>query len=58
MREMFRQTFSAITTLFCAIERGAKTLDNYAKWAEGESEDFVLTSEIERTKRRALLSAE
>jgi len=48
MREMFRQAFSAITTLFRAVEHGANTLDNYAKWAEEESADFVDTASIER----------
>jgi hypothetical protein len=49
MREMFRQAFSAVTTLFRTVERGANTLDNYAKWAEAESADFEQVAAIERS---------
>lgn len=51
MREMLRQIFSAITTLFRAVERGANTLDNYAKWAEAESAHFEAEAAIEREAR-------
>ncbi|MEH6616518.1 MAG: hypothetical protein V7699_01620 [Porticoccus sp.] len=51
MREMFRQVFSAITTLFRTVERGANTLDNYASWAEQESADFVEVAAIERQNK-------
>lgn len=55
MREMLRQIFSAITTLFRAVERGANTLDNYAKWAEAESAHFEEEAAIEREARIAAL---
>ncbi len=55
MREMFRQAFSAATTLFRTVERGANTLDNYAKWAEAESADFEQVAAIERKVRIAKL---
>jgi hypothetical protein len=55
MREMFRQAFSAITTLFRAVERGANTLDHYASWAEAESKDFADTSALERKDKIAKL---
>ena len=55
MRDMFRQAFSSITTLFRAVERGANTLDNYAKWAEEESAAFEQEAAIERQARIAEL---
>jgi hypothetical protein len=55
MREMLRQFFSAITTLFRAFERGANVIDNYAKWAEIESSAFEQEAGIERQKELALL---
>jgi hypothetical protein len=58
MREMFRQVFSTITTLFGAIERGATAIDNYASWAEAESAAFAAESAIERSKRLTLLKAQ
>lgn len=51
MRTMFKQFFSAITTLFHAVERGANTLDNYAKWAEAESAAFEQEAAVERQAR-------
>ncbi len=55
MREMFRQFFSAITTLFRAFERGANVIDNCAKWAEIESSAFEQEASIERQKHLTLL---
>lgn len=51
MREMFRTVFSSITTFFRAFELGASTLENYAKWAEGESSAFEQESRVERMSR-------
>jgi len=55
MREMFRQAFSTITTLFHAVERGANTIDHYAKWAEAEAQHFEQESAIERKANIAKL---
>ena len=55
MREMFRQFFSAITTLFRAFERSANVVDNYAKWAEIESSAFEQQAAIERQNELNLL---
>lgn len=57
MRAMFRQFFNAFTALFSAVERGANTLDNYAKWAEAESAHFEEEAAIERKARIAHLKA-
>ena len=51
MRQMFRNVFSAIATLFGAVERGANALDSYAKWAEGEAADFEYQARLERERR-------
>jgi hypothetical protein len=51
MRQMFKQFFSGITAFFSAFERGANTLDNYAKWAESESAAFEEEASVERTAR-------
>jgi hypothetical protein len=58
MREMFRQVFATITTLFGAVQRGATTIDNYASWAEAESAAFAQEAAIDRSKRLALLQAQ
>lgn len=57
MRDMFRQFFSAITTLFRAVERGANTVDSYAKWAEAEAAHFEEQAAIERQARIIELKA-
>jgi len=57
VREMFRNIFSAIATLFHAVERGANALDSYAKWAEDEARDFEQQASIERETRIAQLRA-
>lgn len=55
MREMFRTMFSAVTSFFRAFDFGARTLENYAKWAEGESSGFEMEGRVERAARiRAL----
>ena len=57
MRQMFTQIFSAITTLFGAVERGANSLDNLARWAEEETATFADQSAIERQQKIRLLEA-
>ncbi len=51
MREMFRIAFASIASLFRAIDNGARTLENYAKWAEGESAAFEAEGQVERQAR-------
>lgn len=58
MRQMFKQLFKGITAFFSAFERGANTLDNYAKWAESESAAFEEEASVERAARLAKLRAQ
>ena len=51
MREMFRTMFSSITSFFRAFELSACTLENYAKWAEGESAFFEQEGRLQRLGR-------
>ena len=51
MRQMFKQFFKGVTAFFSAFERGANTLDNYAKWAESESAAFEEEAAVERIAR-------
>ena len=51
MREMFRTMFSAFTSLFRALDLGARTLENCALWAEGESSSFEAEGRVEREAR-------
>lgn len=55
MREMLRTMFSAFTSLFRALDLGARTLENCALWAEGESSSLETEARVEREARlRAL----
>ncbi|KJS08439.1 MAG: hypothetical protein VR73_05500 [Gammaproteobacteria bacterium BRH_c0] len=58
MRKAFHAFFNFFATLFVAANRGASTLDNYAKWAEAESGAFELEARLERDARLAALSKE
>ena len=58
MRQMFRNIFSAIATLFGAVERGANALDSCAKWAEAEAEALEQEAAMERQARIQNLQAE
>ena len=51
MREMLRTMFSSCTSFFRAFELSACTLENYAKWAEGESAFFEQEGRLERLDR-------
>lgn len=51
MRQMLKQFFKGVTAFFSAFERGANTLDNYAKWAESESAAFEEEASVERIAR-------
>ena len=48
MRLMLGTFFSAFTSFFRAFDLGARTLENYAKWAESESAAFEAESRVER----------
>ena len=45
------QFFTAMFTVFSAIDRGARSLDHLASIAEAESEDLAQRMEIERKAR-------
>ena len=51
MREMLRTMFSAFTSFFRAFDLGARTLVNYATWAESESAAFEQEARVERVAR-------
>lgn len=55
MRSMLGTFFSAFTSFFRAFDLGARTLENYAKWAEGESSAFEAESKVERQARISAL---
>lgn len=58
MREMFRQIFTTITTLFRTVERGANAFESCAKWAEAEAAHFEKEATIEREAKLNSLKAE
>ena len=45
------QFFTAMFTIFSALDRGARSLDHLASIAEAESEDLAQRMEIERKAR-------
>ena len=45
------QFFTAMLTVFSALDRGARSLDHLASIAEAESEDLAQRMEIERKAR-------
>ena len=51
MRESLRTMFSSISSLFRALDFGARTVENYAKWSEAESAAFEAEFKIEREAR-------
>jgi hypothetical protein len=55
MREMFRNIFSSIAVFFSAVEKGSKTLENFATWAEQETAAFEAEAQVEREARLATL---
>jgi len=50
--------FTALATLFNALNRGASALDHCAKWAECEAADFEARTQLERTARLEQLQIE
>lgn len=56
MRDMFRTAFSAFTSFFRAFDLGARTIENYATWAESESSAFEEEARLERVARIASLT--
>lgn len=45
------QFFTTITTLFGAVDRGAKAIDHLAQWAEESSGAFADQARVERQAR-------
>ena len=56
MRDMFRNIFSSIAVFFSAVEKGSRTLENYASWAEKESAAFETEAKVEREARLTALT--
>ncbi len=57
MFKMFNQFFAMLSTLFAAGEKGAKSLDHMASWAEDTAAAFKDEAAITRiAKRKALLA--
>ena len=57
MFRMFNQIFAAITTLFSAAEKGAKSIDNLALIGLRMSETHLAETELEHKARIAALKA-
>lgn len=57
MREMFRQIFATITTLFRTVERSANAIESCAKWAEAEAAHLEKEASIEREAQITALKA-
>lgn len=53
MMQAIRQLFSALTVLFSATEKFAKSLDDLATWTEEGTASFVNESRVERKKQLA-----
>lgn len=58
MRAMFNNIFSSIAVFFSAVEKGSKTLENCATWAEQESAAFEAEAKVEREDRINKLRAQ
>ncbi|MAL95612.1 MAG: hypothetical protein CME40_11095 [Haliea sp.] len=50
--------FTALATLFTAMNRGASALDHCAKWVEREAADFEERTQLERSARLEQLQVE
>lgn len=58
MGKSLAQLFAFFTTLFTALERGAKIVDNIATVGEEMSAAYVDQSRHDRAKQQALLNKE